>query len=143
MKVWRAIKIMILTTFIATIFTMPFIAYHFHTIQIYSLLGNLLCLPIFSLLIMPLTMLGLTSYAAAVYNWTFGIANWIATLPYAQIQIPNIPALALILMAVGLICLIIIKNRKIKFSLFAMLYLTSIIFGCYKTKADFLCKRKS
>lgn len=137
MKVWRAIKIMILTTFIATIFTMPFIAYHFHTIQIYSLLGNLLCLPIFSLLIMPLTMLGLTSYAAAVYNWTFGIANWIATLPYAQIQIPNIPALALILMAVGLICLIIIKNRKIKFPLFAMLYLTSIILVATKPKPIF------
>ncbi len=136
-KILRAIKIMILTTIIATIFTMPFIAYHFHTIQIYSLLGNLLCLPIFSLLIMPLTMLGLTSYANAVYNWTLGLAKWIATLPYAQIQIPNVSTAALIFMVIGLICLIMIKNKKIKFSLFAMLYLLAVILTITKPKPIF------
>lgn len=137
MKVWRAIKIMILTTFIATLFTIPFIAYHFHTLQIYSLLGNLICLPIFSLLIMPLTMLGLTSYADAVYNWTLGIADWITTFPYAQIQIPNIPASALIMMVIGLVCLILIKNKKLKFPLFAVLYMLSVILTITKPKPIF------
>ena len=124
-KVWRALKIMIMTTCIATIFTMPFIAYHFHTIQIYSLLGNLLCLPIFSFLIMPLTMLGLTEYATTIYNWTLGIANWIYALPMAKMQIPNIPNFAFILMIIGLVCLIMIKNKKAKIISFISCFLIS------------------
>ncbi|NMA32611.1 MAG: ComEC family competence protein [Alphaproteobacteria bacterium] len=136
-KIWRAVKIMIMTTFIATIFTMPFIAYHFHTIQIYSLLGNLLCLPIFSILIMPLTMLGLTSYATAVYDWTLKIANWISSLPFAGIQIPTISSFAFYLMVIGLICLVMIKNKKIKVISVAICFLIPIILTAIKPKPIF------
>ncbi len=136
-KIWRALKIMILTTFIATIFTMPFIAYHFHTIQIYSLLGNLLCLPIFSILIMPLTMLGLTSYATAVYDWTLKIANWISSLPMAGMQVPTISGLAFYLMIIGLVCLVMIKNKKAKIISVAICFLIPIILTAIKPKPVF------
>jgi competence protein ComEC len=136
-KIWRAVKIMVMTTCIATLFTMPFIAYHFHTIQIYSLLGNLLCLPIFSILIMPLTMLGLTSYATAVYDWTLGIANWVSRLPLAGMQGPTISGLAFYLMIIGLVCLVMIKNKKAKIISVAICFLIPIILTAAKPKPIF------
>ena len=105
-KIWRAAKIMIQTTIIASIFTAPFIAYHFNTIQIYGLLGNLICLPIFSLLIMPLTMLGLTGWAESIYAFTLKIAEWVSALPHAHLQTPSMPGAALTMMVAGLLCLV-------------------------------------
>ncbi|MFA7188270.1 MAG: ComEC/Rec2 family competence protein [Alphaproteobacteria bacterium] len=136
-KIWRALKIMLQTTFIATIFTMPFIAYHFHTVQIYGLLGNLLCLPIFSILIMPLTLLGMTSWATTVYNWTLHIANWIYGLPLAGMQVPTISGFAFYLMIVGLVCLVMIKNKKAKIISVAACFLIPIILTTIKPKPIF------
>jgi competence protein ComEC len=119
-KLLAAPKILIQTSVVCTIFTAPFVAYHFHSLPIYGLLGNLLCLPIFSILIMPLVMLGQVGWAGAVYNWTLKIADWISSLPFAQVQIPIVSGLALCLMIAGLLSLMFIEHKKWKFGAAAL-----------------------
>jgi competence protein ComEC len=138
-KIWRALKVMIATTIVATFFTAPFVAYHFNTAQIYSLPGNLLCLPIFSLLIMPLTMLGLTDWATGIYDWTLGIAKWIQNFPWAELPVPNIPGYAFILLVAALLIVIAsrFKNKATKYFIAAGLALLSIILIAIKPKPVF------
>lgn len=119
-KVWRMIRATAMTDIIATLFTMPFIAAHFHNIPIYSLLGNMILLPIFSLAVMPLVMIGtITSMFGFnyplllthdVYDLALRIATWISELPFAKMQIPSISNFALPIMVFGFLCLILIVN---------------------------------
>ncbi|MCL2748949.1 MAG: ComEC family competence protein [Alphaproteobacteria bacterium] len=136
-KIWRALHAMIMTTIIASIFTAPFIAYHFNNVQIYSLIGNLICLPIFSLLIMPLTMIGMTTWAENIYNFTLKIAEWISTFPYAFLQTPNMPGIALALFTAALLCLMLVKNKKIKIIAIASCVLLSVIIIVAKPRPIF------
>lgn len=113
-----------LTSLVATIFTLPFIAVHFGKIPTYGLLGNLILLPIFSVVIMPLVLIGtliapLDCYwplqaANNVYNFTLDIAQHISDLPMAQINAPHIPNIALVCFILAFIFLILIKSAKIK-----------------------------
>ena len=134
-KAWNALKIMIATTIVCSVFTAPFIAYNFQTAQIYSLLGNLLCLPIFSLLIMPLVMLGIvfpifSVWATDVYNLTLKVAEWIAGLPFAALQLPTVSGPALLLFVASLLCVMLIENKKLKvlftgiFAILAVVWIT-------------------
>lgn len=109
-----------MTSIIATIFTAPFVAYHFYSIPVYGLIGNLILLPVFSFAIMPLVILGTVTglfgfhypliLSEDIYGWTLMLANKISQLPFATIQIPSIPGPALLLMVIGFLCLIFIKN---------------------------------
>lgn len=110
------------TAIVATIFTMPFIATHFNSIPTYSLIGNLVLLPIFSIIIMPLVILGtifacmgahlLLNIAHSVYLWTLHIAQNITDLPVSNINIPHISNLAFSLFVLGFVFLILIKPIK-------------------------------
>ncbi|MCL2018022.1 MAG: ComEC family competence protein [Alphaproteobacteria bacterium] len=121
-KIGNGLKTVALIDIIATAFTAPFVAYHFYNIPVYSLLGNLLCLPLFSLAILPLTLVGTVTamfgfflpldLAAHVYEIVLGITNWIAGLPGAVFQTPAIPGSALALMVFGLLSFIFIINGK-------------------------------
>ena len=107
---------------VATLFTAPFIAYHFYNVPLYSLLGNMFCLPIFSLAIMPLTLTGTITamfgffapldWAAHAYGLVLNITAWIAGLPGAVAQTPAIPGPALALMTLALLCLVLIINVR-------------------------------
>ncbi len=116
----------LMTTFIAGIFTLPFIIAHFGYIPLYTILGNIVILPIFSFAIMPLVMIGticslfgnhyLLNTANNVYTFAFNIAKRIADLPYADIHINNMPNIILTLCVIGLLCIIlIVKNDSEKF----------------------------
>ena len=135
----------LLTAIIATIFTMPFIIAHFGYIPIYSLIGNLILLPLFSILIMPLVLIGticalfnyhmLINMAHDIYNFALSLATRISDMPYANIQMPHISNSVLILSIIGLLCLILIvktdsKNWFIKnmnYVLCATCILTAIV----------------
>lgn len=113
-----------MTALIATIFTLPFIAAHFGNIPLYGLVGNIILLPIFSFVIMPLIMVGtllacfdfywLINVAHDVYNFALNIANRIVDLPYSNIHVPYITNSVLILTIVGLLSLILIVNTDSK-----------------------------
>ena len=123
-KFLKVLYVAILTSVCATIFTAPFVAMHFGKFPLYSLIGNLIFLPIFSVTIMPLILIGtLTAtfgftapndLAHTIYDYAYQIAIWISDLPYATISVPHISNASAILFIIGFMCLILIKPIKIK-----------------------------
>lgn len=119
-KILRAIYVTIMTSIIATLFTAPFVAAHFFAIPIYGLIGNLILLPIFSFAIMPLVMIGAcganwaTEFAHGIYNWTLGVANWIAELPASTIVTPHISNMAMVCFIIGLACIMFIRATRLR-----------------------------
>ena len=138
-KFIKIIYIAFLTSVIATIFTAPFIAIHFGEIPTYGLIGNLILLPVFSFVIMPLVLIGTISVhigfrlpldiAQYVYEHLYKIAEYISNLPYTTITMPHISNTAIIFFIIGFICLICIKPIKIKtnYVLFTIFMCTGII----------------
>lgn len=142
-KALRAINAATMTSIIATIFTAPFVAYHFYSMPIYGLIGNLILLPVFSFAIMPLVLIGTVAglfgihapliWSEKIYGLTLNMANWISELPFATVQIPSIPGSALLLIVLGFLCLMFIRNTErfkyanyVLFVLFTMLGLIVI-----------------
>lgn len=136
-KLLKVLYISVLTSLVATIFTAPFVAMHFGKIPLYSLIGNLIFLPIFSFAIMPLILVGtLTAIfgfnipndiAHIIYEHAYQIADWISKLPHANITVPHISNLSAMIFIVGFICLILIKPIKIKVNY--ILFITFMGFG--------------
>ncbi len=102
----------ITTTLIASITVAPFAAYHFHKLSQFSLLGNILAMPIVGLIIMPMALLVLLSLPFGLQTWPLkvmenglemlmNIAEFVSTLPYATQHIRQIPDLSIILMVLG------------------------------------------
>ncbi len=137
-KILKIIYGATLTSIVAMIFTAPFVIAHFGALPIYSLIGNLILLPIFSFAIMPLVILGTFTamfgitgplkLAEQIYDITFVIANKIATLPGANMTMPNMPNAALVIFIIGFLCLMFIKpvRVKINYILFGALSLIGI-----------------
>ena len=139
------IYLSLMTAIIATLFTAPFIIAHFGYIPLYGLLGNIILLPIFSIAIMPLIIIGtfcaLFNYHLVIkishniYQFTLSLAEHITNLPYANIQMPHISNSVLILIIIGLLCLILIvkpdsKNhfmKNINYYMCAMFITSAII----------------
>ncbi len=149
-KIFRIIYAMILTTFVATLFTLPFVAAHFGAIPIYSIIGNIILLPIFSLAIMPLVMIGVIAatmglfapikFASSIYDVTLQIAKNITDLPYATLNIPHIPNSAIIISIIGFMSLILIRPIRIKINyiLFSILQAIAITIVCTNIKPIFM-----
>ncbi|MDR0449251.1 MAG: ComEC family competence protein [Rickettsiales bacterium] len=120
-KLKRAVWLVLATSLISTIFTMPFVAHHFHAVALYGEIGNLLCLTIFSVVILPLTIFGtiasafgsfwLLETAAKVYGFLYEIISFIAGMPSALLYVPSIPGWALALVALGGAFIILMKSR--------------------------------
>ncbi len=112
------------TAIIATIWTLPFIIAHFGHVPIYGLIGNILLLPIFSIAIMPLVMVGticalfgyhyLLNITDTIYNFTLNIATNISNLPFANLSMPHISNTVLILVVFGFLFLMIIEKPDSK-----------------------------
>ena len=109
---------LLMTAIIAGVFTLPFIMAHFGYIPIYSLIGNIIILPIFSALIMPIVMIGticacfgyhcLLDVTDGIYTFAFELAKGITNLPYATISVPHISIYVLGLFILGLVCIMFI-----------------------------------
>ena len=114
----------LMTAVIATFFTMPFIISHFGYLPLYGLIGNIILLPIFSIIIMPLVIIGtifaifnfhfVLNWAHDIYQFALLIATRITELPHANIQTPVMYNIVLILCVVGLLCLILIIKTDSK-----------------------------
>ncbi len=120
-KIMRVIYGCVLTSIVATIFTAPFVAMHFGVMPIYGLVGNLILLPVFSFAIMPLVLIGAVfggsvaiNLAHIVYDFTLQIATYISGLPLATVDMPHIPNAVIICFVVAFICLILLKNVRVK-----------------------------
>ncbi len=58
----RAMLGLVTTTLVASVATAPFAAYHFQSLNPYGLIGNMLALPLVSLIVMPSAVLGVLAY---------------------------------------------------------------------------------
>ncbi len=57
-RLGRALAIMLLTTFVAGLATGAYASFHFHRINPYSLIGNVLTVPLVEFIVMPMAVLG-------------------------------------------------------------------------------------
>lgn len=138
-KLIKIIYATVLTSLVASVFTAPFIAAHFGKIPTYSLIGNLVLLPIFSIIIMPLVLIGAITapfgfhlpniLAHNVYDFTLQIAKGISDLPFAEISMPYISNTAMVFFITAFISLITVRFVKIhvNYILFAVLILLGVI----------------
>lgn len=139
-KIFGAIKILFQTSLVAGIFTAPLVAYNFGSLPIYGLIGNLIFVPIFSILIMPLVLIGTITtffglnipleWALDIYNFALGIATKISNLPFSNLTIPHIPSISLLIITLGFLCLMFVKNyNKLKLNLILFFVFLSIGIG--------------
>lgn len=121
-KILKILCTAALTSIIATVFTAPFVIAHFGTFPLYSLVGNLVLLPIFSIAIMPLVIVGTftamlgwhapLTLATMIYNTALRIAHIITDLPYASLPMSNMPNAALIIFIVAGGALMFIRGTR-------------------------------
>ena len=138
-KIKRYLYLSLMTTLVATVFTLPFIIAHFGYIPIYSLIGNIILLPVFSFAIMPLVILGtifalfgnylFLNMANNVYDFALNIATHISNLPYSNLSMPHISNTAILLIIVGFLFLILpAKNDSKKFFIKNINYVLCTLF---------------
>ena len=101
-----------LTSTLAGTASAPYGAYHFGRVQVYFIIANIAAVPLTALWVMPLGLLSLplmplrleflllkpTGWGAAAVVW---IARSTASLPYATVAVPHIPAWGLAVLSLG------------------------------------------
>ena len=101
-----------LTSVVAGAATAGFAALHFNRVARYSLIGNMLAMPVFTFLVMPAALaallllpLGLETYPL----WVMGkgidliliISNWVASLKNSLLYLPSVPNSIIALFGIG------------------------------------------
>ncbi len=159
-KIKFAIYAAIMTSVVATIFTAPFVAAHFYEMPTYGLVGNLVLLPIFSVAIMPLTLIGVIAaafgwngvlnLATQIYEIARAIAEHIAAWPGANIAMPHIPNAAMLAFITGFVCLMLIRpdeharkyiSRHINYFICMVFLATGVMITALRTRPVFYATR--
>ncbi len=110
------------TSLLAALATAPFVAYHFGQVQIYSVLANMLAVPLATFWVLPLGLaglllmpLGLAFLALIPMGWgcalMIAIARIAAGLPAATLSVPPEPLAGLCIASLGLIWLCLWRSR--------------------------------
>lgn len=102
------------SSFVASLATTPYAAFHFNTVHLYGVAGNLLGAPIVEFIVMPLEIL-------ALLLWPFGwdkpvwalaglgvdlfvrVAEWVASWPGGRMIIPSAQPSSLLILSFGMI----------------------------------------
>jgi competence protein ComEC len=101
--------------------TIPYVAYHFHRISTYGVIGNLLAMPLVSAWIMPAGILGLIAMPfgldgacwklmGAGIDWMIAIAVWVTSLPGAVGRLAAFGVGPLLAGSAGLVVLCLLKT---------------------------------
>ena len=72
----RAAAGLVTMTFVASLATAPFAAYHFQTLNPFGLIGNALALPLVSVVVMPAALLGVVAYPFGLDRPVWQIMGW-------------------------------------------------------------------
>jgi competence protein ComEC len=118
----RDLTLVAVTSFLAAAATAPFVAYHFGQVQIYSVLANMLAVPLATFWVLPcglaallLMPLHLGFLALRPMGWGCDllliVARTVARLPAATISVPPEPLAGLCVASVGLIWLCLWRTR--------------------------------
>ncbi|MGI9492154.1 MAG: ComEC/Rec2 family competence protein, partial [Geminicoccaceae bacterium] len=98
----------ILTTIIASTATAPLAVYHFGRLPTFSILANVVAVPLTAFWIMPVGLLGMLLLPFGLADWCFGlmgigidlmldVAAWTAAVPGAVISVPRPPLSSFVL----------------------------------------------
>ena len=110
-----------MTSVVAGMATSAFAIFHFHRMASYGLLGNLLAMPVFSLVAMPagavglaLMPLGLEDVPLQIMGWgldlVFSVSAWTASLPEAMRPMPATEGWVLVVYSVGFVCVVVMRG---------------------------------
>ena len=100
------------TTLIAGFAVAPIAIYHFHHITTYSVLGNMLAMPILSVLVMPMALIGMLAMPFGYHELPLqlmgrgnavivDIAHYVAGFENARVNVGTIDQVALLLILLG------------------------------------------
>lgn len=112
---WRLLMYVVgvvLTTIIASTATAPLAIYHFGRLPTFSILANVVAVPLTAFWIMPLGLLGMLLMPFGLAGWCLvlmgigidlmlDVAAWTAALPGAVVMVPRPPLASLVLVLLG------------------------------------------
>jgi len=112
----------IYSSFTASIITAPYVIYHFYKFANYSVLMNLIAVPLMSFFIMPLALLSIILMPLSLdmfllktlsfFIWIIiASADYIVQLPYSIWRVGHISSFSLVLFTFGLFWLCLWKSR--------------------------------
>ncbi len=118
---WREVATIAFTSVVAGLATLPYAAYNFHRLAPYGVLANLLAMPVVSVWVMPMGILGVLTLPLgfdAVFwrlmgdgiSWIIGVVLWVAHLPGAVGAIPVFGTGPLLLCTAGLLLLCLLRT---------------------------------
>jgi competence protein ComEC len=123
MALWggREIAGLILASLVAGLATTLYAAFHFHRVAPYGVLANLFAMPVVSVLVMPMGILGLVlmpfGFDAAFWrlmghgiDWMTNVALWVASLPGAVGQIHAFGVGPLLAGTAGLLLICLLRS---------------------------------
>ncbi len=110
------------TTLVATFATAPFAAFHFSRINPYGLIGNMLALPLVSLVVMPAAMAGtlLVPFGLDRFVWqvmgigiegVLAVAEFVAAFEQASLAWPGMRGGMFFWLVVGLVLFVALRSR--------------------------------
>ena len=117
----REIAGLILASLVAGIATTPYAAYHFHRLAPYGVLANLLAMPVVSVVVMPMGILGVLTmpfgFDALFWHlmgrgidWMIAVALWVASLPGAVGRIHAFGTGPLLIGTAGLLIICLLRS---------------------------------
>lgn len=117
----REIVALILASLVAGLATTPYAAFHFHRMAPYGVLANLLAMPIVSIWVMPMGLLGLIAIPFGLdgmlwrlmgdgIDWMIVVALFVAHLPGAVGRVAAFGTGPLLLVTGGLVLLCLLKT---------------------------------
>lgn len=117
----REVAAIAFTSVVAGLATMPFAAYHFHRLAPYGVIANVLAMPVVSVWVMPMGILGVVTLPLgfdAVFwrlmgdgiGWIIAVVLWVAHLPGAVGRIHAFGTGPLLLFTAGLLLLALLRT---------------------------------
>ncbi|MGA8952676.1 MAG: ComEC/Rec2 family competence protein, partial [Xanthobacteraceae bacterium] len=118
---WREVATIAFTSVVAGLATLPYAAYNFHRVAPYGVLANVLAMPVVSVWVMPMGILGVLTLPFgfdAVFwrlmgdgiSWIIGVVLWVAHLPGAVGAIAAFGTGPLLLCTAGLLLLCLLRT---------------------------------
>ncbi len=132
---WRLLMYVtgvVLTTVIASTATAPLAIYHFGRLPTFSILANVVAVPLTAFWIMPVGLLGMLLLPFGLAGWCFGlmgigidlmldVAAWTAAIPGAVIAVPRPPLSSFVLVLLGGLWLALWRTGWRRLGLFPIL----------------------
>jgi competence protein ComEC len=117
----RELVTLVLASLVAGLATTPYAAFHFHRVTPYGVLANLAAMPVVSVVVMPMGLLGLLAMPFGLdgvfwwlmglgIDWMIAVTEWVARLPGAIGRMAAFGIGPLILASIGLVLLGLLRT---------------------------------